>query len=361
MEYHLACTRCGHVEQDYAFRCSRCSSILEVKIDYSSVVLRKSFANDTVRNSKYLPFFPIRRFTVCSGEGGTSILRKKVGSDRVMLKMETENPTRSFKDRGSSVEINKAKELGVKSLCCASTGNMGISVARYARLAGMRATIFISKDAERRKIAIIRRYGARLIEVDGDFNASLKMAEKFASKTGAFVCGDYHFRKEGQKSVMFEIIDQLKYNVPDLVFVPVGNATLLAGMYKALLEYRRFGLMQKFPRLVAVQSERCDPLVNAYNSGKRLEYMMPRTIADAIAVGYPTFGAEGIKALMGTNGIGVKVSEDQIRDAVITLGEIGVQAEVGGAAGFAGYMKLYEMDKRTLNGKRAVVVITGNN
>ena len=335
MKYELVCTRCGNVERDGAFRCGRCNAVLEVKIDYSSVKLGKRFAGERPRNSKYLPLFPINGFHIRSDEGGTPMIMRRIGSDGIMLKLESENPTGSFKDRGSSVEINKAIELGAESVCCASTGNMGISVARYARLAGIRATIFVSRDANARKMAMIKKHKARLVEVDGDFNASIRKAEKFAGSTGAFVCGDYHFRKEGQKSVLFEIMDQLRHRVPDFIFLPVGNATLLAAMYKALSEYRRFKLIRAMPRLVAVQSDRCDPLVNAYNSGKNLEYTMPRTAADAIAVGYPTFGLEGINALRKTRGIALKVSEDRMKDSVIMLGEIGIDSEMGGAAGFA--------------------------
>ena len=361
MEYRIACTKCRHIEKENAFRCSRCNSILEVKIDYSSVRLGKKFTKEKPSGLKYLPFFPINKFHVKGGEGGTEMVRKMVGPNEILLKIETKNPTMSFKDRGSAVEINKAKELKAQSVVCASTGNMGISVARYAKLAKIGATIFISKNADRKKMALIKKHGAALVEVNGDFNASCRMAEKFAQRTGAFMCGDYHLRKEGQKSLMFEVIDQLRYNVPDFVFVSVGNATLLAAMYKALLEYKKFKLIRKFPKLVAVQSDKCDPLVNAYNSGKRIEYMKPRTMADAIAVGYPTFGLEGIIALKKTSGIALKVSEDQINDAVLMLSGMGIGAETGGAAAFAGYMKLYEENRGALSKKRTVIVISGNN
>ena len=198
MLYRLACTKCGHLESDRAFRCSRCGSILEVKIDYSSIKIGRDFRKERIRNSKYLKFFPINGFAVDSDEGGTTLVKKRVGQGQVFLKLETRNPTGSFKDRGSSVEIAKAVELKMKSVCCASTGNMGISVSRYARKAGISATIFIGRGASRGKMAKIRGYGAHLVRVSGDFNTALNAAEAFARKTGAFICGDYHFRKEGR-------------------------------------------------------------------------------------------------------------------------------------------------------------------
>lgn len=361
LRYSIVCTKCGRGQGDLAFRCSSCNSILEVRYDYSGLRVPKGFRSMRVSNSKYVPFFPVSGLMRRGGEGGTPLERRRFGSIDVLMKLETENPTRSFKDRGSAVEIAKAIELEVGDVCCASTGNMGISIARYSLLAGMRCTIFIGKGASARKKARIKGYGSRIVEVDGDFNTSLRMAERFSRKTGAMLCGDYHYRKEGQKSVVLEIIEQMKYDVPDFIFLPVGNATLLSGMYKGLREFRMASLIRRFPRLVAVQSEGCAPLIRAYNSGRRLAYVKPRTIADAIEVGYPTFGAEGIKALKGTRGVGVAVSDAELRIAMRRLKEMGIGAEAGGAAGFAGFAKLYADRGRIFRGKKVAVVVSGNN
>jgi threonine synthase len=359
--YRLVCTGCGKEAGYSSFRCSYCASILEVKFDYDTLVLPKDFKKSASEHYKYLPFFPIERFRIRSREGGTPITMQKALGKNIMFKLETENPTHSFKDRGSVVEVNRAIELKAGAVCCASTGNMGISVAHYARIAGIKCTIFLSHDANADKVAKIKRNGARIIKVKGDFNKALGSAEAFARKTGAFVCGDYHYRKEGQKSVIFELIEQLHYNVPDFIFVPVGNATLLSAMYKGLMEFRRFSLIGRFPRLVAVQSERCDPLVRAYNSGTKVKYAKPRTIADAIAVGFPTFGFEGIRALRSTKGIGLSVTEQEIKNAVTELDSLGIKAESGGAAGFAGFRKAYGDKKSLFQNKKIVVLVTGNN
>ncbi len=144
------------------------------------------------------------------------------------------------------------------------------------------------------------------------------------------------------------------------MFVPVGNATLLAGIYKGLREFRRFGLIHRFPRLVAVQSERCNPFTRAYGSGRPIRYVKPKTIADAIAVGYPTFGFEGLKALKATKGLSMEVSEQEIENAVLQLRRLGIGSETGGASSFAGYLKLCRTDAG-LEGKRVVVIVSGNN
>jgi threonine synthase len=286
--------------------------------------------------------------------------RVRFGSVDLFLKLETGNPTKTFKDRGSAVEISKALQLGKERVCCASTGNMGLSVAHYAKKAGIKCTIFISSGANPKKISKIRAQGARIVMVKGDFNRALNSAERFARKTGAFVCGDYHFRKEGQKTVGYEIMEQLDHE-PDFIFMPVGNATLFSGIYKGLREFKRLRLIKRVPKLVAVQSERCDPLVRAFIDRKKIGYIKPSTEADAIAVGYPTFGFEALAAIKSTRGFAIGVGEKEIEDAVMELERFGVYSELGGGTGFAGFLKSYESNRIKLKGKRVVVVVTGNN
>lgn len=360
MQYRISCTKCKTIQDERAFRCRKCNSILEVRYKGEAKArLMKPAKGGSL--SRYLDFLPIKKLSLHLGEGGTELKRISVKGMNLFLKLETGNPTKTFKDRGSAVEISKAIELNVRSVCCASTGNMGLSVAHYAKEAGIRCTIFISSNANARKIEKIRRQGARIVEVDGDFNRALNEAERFARRTGAFVCGDYHFRKEGQKTVGFEIIEQLRGIAPDFIFMPVGNATLFSGVYKGLMEFKKAALIVKVPKLVAVQSERCDPLVAAYKKKRQLKYVRPKTEADAIAVGYPTFGFEGLEAIKRSRGDAVAVSEKEIEDAVMELEKLGVYAELGGGTGFAGYLKYSKANVRALKGKTVVVVVTGNN
>src|SRR5271155_3402940 len=185
MKYKIICSKCGTPETgESAFRCQRCNSILEVAYDYSTLKLPKGFKKAKIKNTKYLPFLPVKKLTCTLGEGSESLLKPVsfFPNVRLSLKIETNNPTLTFKDNGSAVEITKAKELGFKRVCCASTGNMGISIAHYARKFGIKATIFISKDANAMKLHRIRRENAEIIEVDGDFNKSLNAAEAYAKK-----------------------------------------------------------------------------------------------------------------------------------------------------------------------------------
>jgi threonine synthase len=302
------------------------------------------------------------------GEGSTELKRFDVkeflnesGID-LYLKIETENPTRTFKDRGTSIDITKAMELWFNEVCCASTGNMGLSVARYSKHYGLKCTIFISKDANSEKLRKIEEQGAKLEKVDGDFNDSLVLAEKFAKQNKIFLCGDYHYRKEGQKSLIFEVLDQLKHKVPDYIFVQVGNATLFAAIYKGLIEYNKVGLIKGMPKLVAIQSELCNPLVRAYRSNSAVKYMKPKTYADAIAVGYPTFGFEGIKAINSTKGMAIDVPDAIIeKTREVLIAKAGIKSEPAGATSLAGFIELYKKDPEMFKGKTVVAIITGNN
>ena len=367
MEYHLKCYNCGSVfGADAAFaRCTRCSSILEVRYDYATLGLPEGFKSQKPRRGKYLPFYPVKKL-VSLGEGESGLVKAGyigIPADEVnlLLKVETGNPTGSFKDRGSSVEIAKAKELGFGEVCCASTGNMGLSIATYADYAGMKCTVFISRNASKEKMQRIREAGARVVLVNGDFNKSIETAERFATKSGLFLCGDYHYRKEGQKSVGFEILDQSK-RVLDYVFVPVGNGTLLAAMYKSFLEYRRIGILRKMPKLIAVQSMQCDPFVRAFKEDREIRHVKPRTKADAIAVGFPTFGFEALAAVRKTGGDAVAVHDNAILWVSQKLKKhMGVGSELGGAAALAGFFEMRGDDMRRFEGKTVVAVITGNN
>jgi threonine synthase len=304
---------------------------------------------------------------VSLNEGGTALhkdvrLKGVWESPGLHLKVETENPTRTFKDRGSSVEISKAKELGFGEVCCASTGNMGLSLARYAKEENMKCTIFISRSANKEKIEKIKAQSAAIKEIDGDFNDSLNAAESFAAKKKVFLCGDYHYRKEGQKSLVFEVIEQMEYNVPDYIIVQVGNSTLLAAIFKGLKEFKYLGLISKMPKLIAIQSSQCNPVVRAYKNGRGVNYVKPKTRADAIAVGYPTFGFEGLNAMRATDGFAESVSDSEITKAISLLFKsTGIGAESGGAAGLAGFLKISSKNPKLFKGKNTLVIITGNN
>ncbi len=366
LDYTLVCTKCGTRFSRSAkhFRCPDCNAVLEVTYHYSRN--RPKIMNwKPLRMVNYIEFLPIKGRLFGPAEGGTPLVKLKktnsIGKNAtVYIKDETGNPTSSFKDRGTAIEITKAMELGFDHICCASTGNMALSISTYARLAGINATVFISKDANADKIRRISKQGPKIKKINGDFNRAADLAEAFARKNNFFLCGDYHYRKEGQKTVGFEIAEQLHYKVPDYIVVQVGNGTLLAAIYKGLAELKRFGLINRLPRIIAVQSSSCDPLIRAIEGKHSIKYVKPRTYADAIAVGFPTFGFECMKAIKNTNGGAVSVSDTEIEEArKILYKRSGIRTEPGGAAGFAGLIKF--AGSKNIDGKTVVCIATGNN
>jgi len=238
----------------------------------------------------------------------------------------------------------------------ASTGNMAYSVAHYANLAGIKVKVFLSRGANRDKVKDIRQEkDSNMDFVSGDFTKAQKLAERYAKKTGAFLAGDYCYRKEGQKTVGYEIIDQLP-GVTHII-VPVGNATLISGVFRALKEMKASGRIRSLPKIIAVQAAGSDPLVRAFKSGGDIRYVTPRTAADAIAVGFPTFGDQALDALVETKGDAIAVSDREMeKERKEFYREYGLIAEPAGVASLAALRKL-----RTESRDKIVCVISGGN
>ena len=329
MDYYLECVKHGcRFPSSYNKQiCANCGSILEV------VYKGKAKVPATQEFWDYEALLPKCKYKHYS-LGGTKLVMSAEYSN-LFLKLELYNPTRSFKDRGSVVEIAKAVEYGYKEVSVASTGNMAYSLAYYAKIAGLKASVFIGQTANPDKLRdILMTHDATLHMVAGDFSKAQVMAAKYAEKRGAFLSGDYCYRKEGQKTVAYEIAAQLKELTH--IIVPVGNATLISGIAKALKEMK----MNRV-KIIAVQAERCSPLVKAFRSKKTMKYERPGTKADAIAVGLPTFGDQALKAIRDTGGNAITVTESEMQKEQYNLHKKqGILAELAGVASIAAFKKL---------------------
>lgn len=326
--------------------CGICGGILEVTC--SGEVKIESLKKDFWSYEALLPDGEYRHYKL----GNTTLL--PASGKALFLKLETENPTKSFKDRGSVVEIAKALEYGYEEVVCASTGNMAYSVSYYAKLGGIRATIFVSRNANWLKIRDIRdTRDANIIRVDGDFTEAQRRAIGYSKRKEAFLTGDYGYRKEGQKTLVCEIMAELP-NVRNIL-IPVGNATLFSASYKALTELKAFGLVRRLPRLIAVQASLTDPVVAAFRRGEKVRYQKPLTDAGAIAVGYPTYGDQAIKGIKATDGAAVSVTDREMEDERKAFyREYGLQVEMAGVASLAAFRKI------DLEGQSVAVVSGGN-
>ncbi len=348
------CFRCGRRHKPHEIeslpipRCE-CGSAVDAEYDYKSiqkVILRDEFMRYMPTHWKYWAFMPVKDLSkkITMGEGGTPLLENKKLSKkgRLLIKYEAINPTGSFKDRGSSLEITKALEFRKHRVALASTGNMGASIAAYASFAGLECTVFIPDIVGREKITQIKAYGAEVVMVAGDYSVAMKLAEEFVrSHSDSFLTGDYPWRSEGTKTIGFEIADQLYWHVPDYIVVPVGNGTLIWSIYEAFHELALVGITDRIPKIVGVQVENCAPVADAWENGlsEIIPVINPNTIATAIACGDPIDGLAALRAIRDSGGFALKVSDEEALLARNTLARNGIFVEPSGAVAYAGFLK----------------------
>jgi threonine synthase len=253
------------------------------------------------------------------------------------------NPTGSFKDLGMTVAVTEARARGAKVVACASTGNTAASMAAYAARAGIKARVYLPKGKlSRAKVAQSLDYGAEVVEIDGNFDNALTLIE-------------------GQKTVMFELMEQLDWSPPDYVVVPGGNLGNSSAFGKALKELHAAGLIQKVPRLVIVQAAGANALVRTVAAGgKRLEVVSnPATCATAISIGSPRSWRKALNALRITEGTVLDVSDEEILEAKSVIGRDGIGCEPASATTLAGLKRLRASGK-IQEGDHVVAILTGH-
>lgn len=362
---HIFCSTCGRTYKPnkLIFRCERCNGSLEVILDYNKIrktLTRGKLQSRSFNHSRYKELYPVKNLLSIQ-EGGTPLVRsrnleKELGiKGELYFKYEAQNPTGSFKDRGSSVEIAKAMEFHARRAVCASTGNMGASLSAYSAIASLDCHIYTPTDAAPLKIEQILAYGAKLHRVKGGYTKASRIVEKEA-KQGSYLLGDYLYRREGTKSVGYEILEQAK---PDFVFTPVGNGTLISSTWKAFREFKTLGFTKYLPRIVGIQAQGCSPLVRAFkNNAQIIPVKNPKTIAVAIECGAPLDGERALKAVKESKGLAESVSDKEILKARILLAKReGLFAEPAGAVSLAGLIKHKE---KIPKGSKIVCVITGH-
>ncbi|MFQ5892966.1 MAG: threonine synthase, partial [Nitrospinota bacterium] len=276
--FYLECIACGEQwsERQASTRCVKCWGPLEVLYDYDYIRARLnhySLKTSPLSALKYLDFYPIvnARDLVSLNEGGTPLFELKnlaaeLGLKRLLLKDEGHNPTGAFKDRGSMVELTKAREHGAKAIGVASTGNMAASVSAYAAKAQIPCYVLIPDGVSIGKISQTLAYGARVIQVRGTYDDAARLTVEMAAKHGFYLAGDFAFRAEGQKSQAFEMIEQLFWKSPAVVIVPMGCGTNLASIWKGFKEFNALGLIDETPQMVGVQAAGCAPIVEAFEA-----------------------------------------------------------------------------------------------
>jgi threonine synthase len=288
---------------------------------------------------------------VMRGEGNTRLYEfqrtnRWLDLPGARFKHEGENPTGSFKDRGMTVAMTWAKRCGAKIVACASTGNTSASVASYAALAGIPAVILISeKGTALGKVAQSLAYGATTVKIRGDFDEALKLLLAARDRFGLTVMNSVNpVRLEGQKTVMWEAFEQLKWNAPDWVVVPAGNLGNAAAFGKAIKEAYDLGLITRRPRIAMVQAAGANPLWLAQHmrDGWKKRVVRADTIATAIKIGAPVNFDKAVRTIRETDGVVVQVDDREIMDAKAVLDSDGVGAEPASCAAAAGLKKLVD-------------------
>ena len=371
--HKVVCWDCGvDVEDPFVNTCPRCGGLLTVKMDLEKV---KEMKPEDLRSTpigvwRYAPFMPVDPVNKVSiQEGGTPLystrnLGEEIGVPDSFVKFEGLNPTGSFKDRGMTVGVSHAKELGAQVVGCASTGNTSASLAAYAAKAGMKCAVFLpSGKVAMGKLAQALFFGAKVLSVDGNFDDALALARKMADERKLYLLNSINpYRPEGQKSVLFEIMDQLDYEVPDRIILPVGNAANIWAVYKAITELQEVGWIDKVPMLTGIQAAGSAPVASAF-AAKAEDFVPeknPETIATAIRIGNPVSGRKALKAIYSTGGYSTTVTDEEIIAAQQLLGRReGVCVEPASAASVAGLRKLREMGVVDRD-ERVVCICTGN-
>ena len=287
---------------------------------------------------------------VSKQEGNTRLYRSKKISDwlglhkeKFYLKHEGENPTGSFKDRGMTVAITMAKHLNQKAVICASTGNTSASLAAYASEAELTGVVLIPKgNVAVGKISQAVAYGAKTLVVNGDFDDCMRLIREAQEKLSAYPLNSINpFRIEGQKTIMWEMLLQLNWQIPDWIVFPGGNLGNTSAFGKALHEAHQIGLIDHLPRFAVIQAEGASPFYKAYKTNFTvLKPEKAETIATAIKIGEPVNYTKAVRSLKWTNGIVESVTDEEILEAKAHIDASGIGAEPASCATVAGIKKL---------------------
>lgn len=348
---------CGTIAEDSVRvgECASCGGLLDIEFEFTQPLGRDDFAlvppearvNSGVwRYRQMLPWFPVESI-VTRAEGFTPIywderLARYGGVGRLGLKHEGQNPTGSFKDRGMTVGMTHAKFVGASMVACASTGNTSASLASYAAAAGMVALVLIPEGKiAGGKLAQTIAHGARIVQVEGDFDIALQMLRELTSTYPVYLVNSVNpYRVEGQKTIVIEMFEQLDWQVPDVIALPGGNLGNTAAFGKALIDLNHAGLIDRVPRLLTVQAEGASPFVDYVDSGfDRFEPVVADTIATAIKIGNPASVERARRAIQFTGGMAARVSDAEIMEAKAMIDRCGIGCEPASAATLAGIRK----------------------
>ena len=372
----LRCRECARPYPAEALHvCDYCFGPLEVVYDYERLraeLTRERIAAGPDTIWRYAPLLPVTDpAPIDLGAGYTPLVRAdrlaaELGLGELWIKNDTANPTGSFKDRVVSVALTKARQLGFKVAACASTGNLANSVAAHAARAGMASVVFIPRDLETAKVVTTAVYGGHLVAVDGTYDDVNRLCAELASEHTDWAFVNVNVRtyySEGSKTLAFEVAEQLGWQAPDHVVVPVASGSQLVKVAKGFAELHEVGLLDEEPhvRVSGAQAEGCSPVARAFLDGAdAIRPVRPSTIAKSLAIGNPADGWYALDAVRRSGGAFAAVSDDEILDGIRLLARTeGIFAETAGGVTIATLARLADQGV-VRSDERVVVYVTGH-
>ncbi len=372
----LRCRECARPYPAEALHvCEWCFGPLEVAYDYDAIaatVTRARIAAGPLTIWRYADLLPTRPDgAVDLGAGFTPLVRAdrlaaELGLGELWIKNDTLNPTGSFKDRVVSVALTKARELGFKVAACASTGNLANSVAAHAARAGMASVVCIPSDLEPGKVITTAIFGGHLIAVDGNYDDVNRLCAELAGEHEDWAFVNVNVRTyyaEGSKTLAYEVAEQLGWEAPDHVVVPVASGSQLTKIAKGFAELATVGLIDEGPRvrISGAQAEGCSPVATAFESGADfVTPVRPHTIAKSLAIGNPADGVYALDAVRSSGGALASVTDEEIVDGIRLLARTeGIFAETAGGVTIATLAKLAGQGV-IRSDERVVAMVTGH-
>jgi threonine synthase len=366
----LNCTKCGKKfsAKIKNFRCDTCNEPLELEMVKTGKIKEGNEMKQSIleRYSEFFPFLSIDS-SLSLGEGFTPLtesesLSKELGVKKLYLKNESQNPTWSFKDRGTAAAVQHALKLGYRKIGTVSSGNMAPSVAAFGRKTNLKAFIFVKDDIPPEKIAPIAIYGPNLLRIKGNYaDIYTKSYEVGDENDIYFMNSDVPFRVEGSKTIAFEICEQLDFDMPDYVVVPTSSGGNTRGIEKGFREFHNCGLIKKVPKIICAQASGCSPIVEAYENGldEVQRVANPNTIAHAIENPYPPSGNQILRMLKWNGGMAVGVTDEEIIEAQAMLAMDGLFVQPASAVPVAAVKKLKRQNYLNEDDK-VVCIVTGS-
>ena len=372
----LKCRECGiEYEPQFKYICEECFGPLDVQYNFPSNINREVFSSRKEKSYwRYFEMLPVaNKNNIVNLQAGLTPLQKADrlakemgGLKNLFIKNDSVNPTFSFKDRPAGIAVSRAKEIKLGAVGCASTGNLASATAAHAAVAELPCYIFAPSDIEHVKIAQALSYGGEFVAVDGTYDDANRVASIIGDSKGIGIVNinmrPYYV--EGSKTLAYEVAEQLDWQIPDNLIIPVGSGAMLNAICKGFEELLMLGLVDHKTdfKITAAQPHGCAPIVDAFKkkTDQVIPVERPDTIAKSLAIGDPGDGLYVLKRLNQYNGMAEEVTDEEIIDGILLLAKTeGIFTEPAGGVAVAVLKKLVEEGKIDKD-ERIVCYITGN-